>query len=396
MRLLIYPHELAMGGSQINAIELAAAVRDFGHEVVVFATPGVLLDRVAELGLEFLEAPARRHSVDAETVRRLIGAVDQRGINLIHSYEWAPSLDAFFGPALLRGTPLVMTVLSMDVPGFLPRNVPLIVGTKGLADEQSTVRPLVHLMEPPVDTDFNASRGMLPARRQLGIEDHERVIAVVGRLTTDLGKVQGVLAAISVVDRIAEDRPAMLLVAGDGPGLREVRSSASAVNLRHGRVVIRVEGLVPDPRMIYDAADVVLGMGSSALRGMSFSKPVVVQGADGFWSLCTPGNTARFLQDGFYGRGIQEDLESTLSRLLTDDDLRIALGAYGRTLVEENFSLGVAARRLLAVYEHGERRSRSMQAERIGDYLRTSVEVAKFRASMRRQALARQKQQRGP
>ncbi|TQS91535.1 glycosyltransferase [Arthrobacter sp. TS-15] len=386
MRLLVYPHELAMGGSQINAIELAAAVRDLGHEVVVFATPGVLLDKVGELGLDFLEAPARRHSVDPGTVRRLIQAVDQRGIDLIHSYEWAPSLDAFFGPALLRGTPQVMTVLSMDVPGFLPRNVPLIVGTKGLADEQSKVRPFVHLMEPPVDTDFNASRGTLPARRQLGIEDHALVVAVVGRLTSDLGKVQGVLSAISVVDRIAEKYPAMLIVAGDGPGLQEVRSSASAVNLRHGRVVIRVEGLVLDPRMIYDAADVILGMGSSALRGMSFRKPVVVQGADGFWCLCTPGTTARFLQDGLYGHGIQEDLERTLAGLLADRRLRIALGAHGRTLVEENFSLGAAARRMMAVYEYGDRRK--PRSGRTADYLRTSFEVAKFRASMRRQALA--------
>lgn len=28
MNILVYPHELAMGGSQINAFELAAAVRD--------------------------------------------------------------------------------------------------------------------------------------------------------------------------------------------------------------------------------------------------------------------------------------------------------------------------------------------------------------------------------
>ncbi|MCR1160105.1 glycosyltransferase family 4 protein [Paenarthrobacter sp. UW852] len=386
MRVLVYPHELGMGGSQINAIELAAAVRDLGHEVVVFATPGVLLERVAELGLDFIEAPVRRQSVDPGTVRRLIGAVDQRGIDMVHSYEWAPSLDAFFGPALILGTPLVMSVLSMDVPGFLPRSVPLIVGTKCLAEEQSKARPSVHLMEPPVDTDFNKSRGLPPARLHLGIGKGIRVVAVVGRLTTDLGKVQGVLEAISVMDRIAEDLPAVLLVAGDGPGLKGVQSAATAVNVRHGKRVIRVEGLVSDPRMIYDGADVVLGMGSSALRGMSFGKPVVVQGSHGFWSLFTPGNTARFLQDGFYGHGNQEELADILSLLLTDEDLRTSLGAFGRTFVQENFSLEMAARQLLDVYEHASRPR--LQAGRIGDYVRTSLEVAKFRASIKRQAFS--------
>ncbi|MFW0774834.1 glycosyltransferase family 4 protein [Paenarthrobacter nitroguajacolicus] len=385
MKLLVYPHELAMGGSQINAIELAAAVRDSGHEVVVFATPGVLLDRVAELGLDFIEAPVRRHGVDPATVRRLNRAVSRRRIDIIHSYEWAPSLDAFFGPGLALGTPLVMTVLSMDVPRFLPKTVPLIVGTKGLAEEQSAIRPVVHLMEPPVDIDFNKSRGMLAARRQLGIGERERVVAVVGRLTTDLGKVQGVLAAIGVMNSLAENFPVLLLVAGDGPGLRDVRSSANAVNAHHGKVVIRVEGLVRDPRHIYDAADVVLGMGSSALRAMSFGKPVIVQGTDGFWSLCTPGNTSRFLQDGWYGTGKQEDLLGALSRLLVDEQMRMALGAHGRKLVVENFSLNSAARRLLGVYEKADYRRRPAQI--VGDYLRTGFEVAKFRASIKRQAL---------
>lgn len=49
MRILVYPHQLVMGGSQINAIELAAAVRPaieaaFGPHLVL-QTP--LLDRLA-------------------------------------------------------------------------------------------------------------------------------------------------------------------------------------------------------------------------------------------------------------------------------------------------------------------------------------------------------------
>src|SRR5205807_398251 len=38
MRIIVYPHAMEIGGSQLNAIQLAGAVRDRGHEVVVVAT----------------------------------------------------------------------------------------------------------------------------------------------------------------------------------------------------------------------------------------------------------------------------------------------------------------------------------------------------------------------
>ena len=47
----------AIGGSQLNAIELAAAVQRLGHEVLVFGRPGPLNQRIEELGLEFVPSP---------------------------------------------------------------------------------------------------------------------------------------------------------------------------------------------------------------------------------------------------------------------------------------------------------------------------------------------------
>ena len=37
VRILVYPHELALGGSHVNAFELAGAVRDLRHEAVALA-----------------------------------------------------------------------------------------------------------------------------------------------------------------------------------------------------------------------------------------------------------------------------------------------------------------------------------------------------------------------
>ena len=49
MKVLIYPHDLGMGGSQLNAIELAARVRDLGAETMIFGRPGVLCERIRHM-----------------------------------------------------------------------------------------------------------------------------------------------------------------------------------------------------------------------------------------------------------------------------------------------------------------------------------------------------------
>lgn len=382
MRILVYPHELAMGGSQINALELAGAVRDLGHEVVVFATSGVLVDKVRRLNLEFVEAPPRKYGVDPATIRSLTSTVRDREIDLVHPYEWAPSVETAFGPALRYGIPAVMTVLSMDVPDFLPRHFPLIVGTHALAAEEALRRTRIQVMEPPVDTEHNKPSAVSDARRKLRIPSGHVVISVVGRLTTDLEKLQGVETAIRVVDGLSERRPVMLLIAGDGGGLPAVSAAAQAVNRRHGREVVQVHGNVSDPRPLYEAADVVLGMGSSALRGMAYAKPLIVQGTAGFWMLASPETAPRFLRDGWFGHGGggAGDLQQILTVLLDDDEVRLNLGAFGRKLVEERFGLKQAAVRLEATY-------RSLllappAARTNSSLLRTGYEVAKFRAVM--------------
>src|SRR5260370_17559318 len=46
VKVLVYPHAMEIGGSQLNALEIAAAVRDRGHEVTVVSRPGPLLKSV--------------------------------------------------------------------------------------------------------------------------------------------------------------------------------------------------------------------------------------------------------------------------------------------------------------------------------------------------------------
>lgn len=389
MRILVYPHLMEIGGSQLNAVELAARTARAGHEVVVFAPEGELVDRVVELGLEHHRAPVAGRWPARRTMAELLSVVRRRRVDLVHGYEWGPAVELAFGPHLLLGTPMAVTVLSMDVPDFLPTHVPLIVGTGELADQARTWHTDVHLMEPPIDTDASAPGDQAAARRRFGMDADDLLLSVVCRLTPDLEKVEGVLDAIGTVGRLAGARKVRLLVVGDGPGLPAVRAAAQAVNAATGRETILVPGALLDPGPAYDAADVVLGMGSSALKGMAFGKPLVVQGTGGFWELLTPESAESFLRQGWYGHGDGADdgaLARALGPVLADPAARESLGRFGRRLVTERFSLDAAAGRLEDVY-------RRTAATRLPAPVRTrhllgpAVETAKYKAVMRSVAL---------
>jgi hypothetical protein len=107
MRVVVYPHLLEIGGSQLNAVELAGAVRDLGHEVIVFGQPGPLVERIAELGLEFVAAPRPRGRPAPRVMLALNELVRRRAVDVVHGYEWTAASEAYWGPRARLGVPAV-------------------------------------------------------------------------------------------------------------------------------------------------------------------------------------------------------------------------------------------------------------------------------------------------
>src|SRR4029077_20107783 len=101
-------------------------------------------------------------------------------------------------------------------------------------------------------------------------------------------KREGILEAVRASARLGIDIPLRMVIVGDGPARKDIELAARTTNVLVGREVVALTGSMADPRPAYAAADVVFGMGSSALRGMAFAKPLVVQGEQGFWELLAP------------------------------------------------------------------------------------------------------------
>lgn len=356
MRILVYPHTMEIGGSQLNAVELAGAARDRGHDVMIYSEEGPLLDTVRHLGLPHV---LRRESFTTPGVGTswdLRRVISERGIDIVHGYEWPPVLE---GVAAVAGTraSVVATVLSMAVADFIPRSIPLVVGTQGILDRtQPRWRGPLHLVEPPIDTVANSpafSPGDFEhAFPRDGIRSQ---VVIVSRLANDM-KLEGILTAVEAVGRLAETRSIRLVIIGDGLARPAVTAAAEAVNRATGQRTVVLAGAMNDPRGAYAAADVCIGMGGSALKAMSFGKPLIVQGEGGFFDELTPATAPTFLQQGWYGKAERTQQESIthltglLARVL-DASTADSAAAFGRDLVERRYSLTRAASTLEQVYE---------------------------------------------
>jgi glycosyltransferase involved in cell wall biosynthesis len=325
--------------------------------VTVYGVPGPLVSYIEKLGLRFIPARPLKYRPAPSRIYQLASIARRERLDLIHAYEWPPTLDAFFGAGLLGKVPIVSTVLSMSVSKYIPPSVPLIMGTDELGDEaRKRHRGDVWVIEPPIDVqsdhpdlDKSAFRG------QLQVRPDEILVVTVSRLSIDL-KVDALVNAIDSVAELAKRFPVRLAIVGGGPVYEALRARATEVNKSCDREVILFTGPTLDPRPAYAAADIVVGMGSSAMRAMAIGRPVVVQGERGFSLPFQPDTLPVFLSQGFYGVGTGDGqggqtLARHLEALIVDASERHRLGEYGSRLVRERFSLERAAFKLLEIYD---------------------------------------------
>ena len=353
MKLLVYAHRLDVGGTQVNAIELAAALRDaHGFDVVLFAQAGPMVSLVREKRLRYVPAPDARFHPSLARMRALRDLVRRERPDLLHVWDWWQCLDAFYAVHLPFRVPMVVTDMMMEFTRVLPRHVPTTFGVPALADVALArgYRRAVPLV-PPVDVVANAPEVVdaREFRERWSIRDGEIVLVTVSRLSEWM-KADSLVRSIEAVEALGAALPVRLVIVGDGSIRPRLQQRADQVNATLGREAVTLTGSLLDPRPAYAAADVVIGMGGSALRGMAFAKPTVVVGTGGFAAIFSPETRDRFYRYGLYGEvrpdGGADTLVGHLRALASDAGRRRELGAFSRQYVVETYSLEHNAARL--------------------------------------------------
>lgn len=353
MKILMFAHQLDIGGSQTNAIDLATALRDLhGHDVVLFAAPGPMVKLVKERGIRFVAAPISPVHPSPARMCALRETVRCERPDLIHVWDWWQCLDAYYGVYLPMRIPMVVSDTLMETTRLLPKEVPTTFGTPELADQAKAMgRRRVGLVVPPVDIHWNAPDTVDPKafRQQWGIGKQDILLVTVSRIVEQL-KGESLLGTIEVVRRLGRQIPLRFVIVGEGSARAKLAQLAAHVNAELGRPAVLVTGPLLDPRPAYAAADIVVGMGGSALRGMAFEKPVIIVGEQGFSAPLTPDTAQSFYYKGIYGRGdcsfSNGALESDIRGLIERNGELAALGQFSRRFVVQHFSLEAVSAQL--------------------------------------------------
>ena len=163
-------------------------------------------------------------------------------------------------------------------------------------------------------------------------------------------KAESLFRTLAVVRQLGRELPLRFVIVGDGDVHLELEKQAHETNVFLGREAVVFTGELVDPRAAYEAADIVVGMGGSALRGMAFGKPLVIVGERGFSAPFNPETAPGFLYEGMYGIGDgdpgNERLASVIRRLAERPDEARQLGEFARTFVVSHFALDVVSTKL--------------------------------------------------
>jgi len=280
-------------------------VRDRGHEVLVFAaTAGPLADHVETLGLPPPSRSSWRRRPSPTIMSTLTelarGSASTSCTPTSGLRAWSVRRTA---PARRRA--VVATVMSMGVSPMIPSSTRWSSAPSRSRRRRAGGRGPVHVLEPPDEhrrpttghprrrPQGPGSRSIPPGRRSWSCRAWPPSSSARG----SSGRSTRWSSSIS-----AGSGP-QLLVVGDGPDRARIDDRARAVNGRLGGPRVVLAGELLDPRPAYALADVVLGMGGSALRAMAFAKPLVVLGERGFSEVLEPHTWEQFLWSGFFGIG---------------------------------------------------------------------------------------------
>jgi len=345
MKLLVFGDRLEVGGSQVNAIELSSALRErHGYDILYYATPGPMQKLVHQKGLRFVPAPDAYRHPSRTRMHSLRDLVRRERPDVIQAWDWWQCLDAYWSVHLAMGIPMLVSDMNMTIGRVLPKAVLTTFGTPEMIDQARALGRRVELLLPPVDVHYNAPGTVDPQafRETYGIGKDEILLVTVSRFAATL-KAESLRRTIDAVGTVGREFPVRLALVGDGVLREELQQLANGVNTSLGRQAVLLTGSLLDPRPAYAAADIVIGMGGSGLRGMAFQKAVIIVGEQNFSGAFTPESASAFFYKGIFGVGKghpgNTKLVADIRSLVEHPETLPSLGEFSRNFVVERYSL---------------------------------------------------------
>ena len=362
---------LEIGGAETHVVELSKELRRMGYDIAVVSNGGVYVAELEEAGIRHYEAPMHRRNVRLmlKSLLRLRRIIAREKPDVVHAHARIPAfLCGLLKPVM--GFPFVTSahwVFEVNAPLRLltnwgQRTVAVSEDIKTYLRESYGV-PGEHVTVTinSIDTEkFSPSVSGRRVLKELGLDPDKPVVSYVSRMDESRALVARQL--VEIAPRLRRAVPDLqFLIAGGGDVYDEILAKAEAVNAAEGCRCIAMPGARTDINEIAAAGDVFVGVSRSALEAMAAAKPVIVAGNEGYIGLFTKDKLELARESNFCCRGCPmstcELLEADLLHALAlSREEKDALGAYGREVIGEYYSVRRMASDCVSVYKQVWRR----------------------------------------
>ena len=371
MKILMATMGLDIGGAETHIVELAKELRHQGHEVVVVSNGGVYVPEITAAGIRHYNAPMHRRSLGDMLRSRAIlrDVIAREKPDVVHAHARIP---AFLCGTLQRrmGFPFVTTAhWVFDTSGMLryltnwgQRTIAVSEDIKSyLIREYHLPADHISVTINGIDTEkFSPEISGERVMAEFGLDPKRPIVSYVSRMDADRALVARQLIEIAPeLDRAVPG--VQLLIAGGGNVFQELLAKAKEVNAALGRPCVTMAGPRTDINEIVAAGDIFVGVSRAALEAMSAGKPVIVAGNEGYHGLFGPEKLAEAQAGNFCCRGLplsqpQTLLKDVVSALALSPEEKARVGAYGRQVIFDYYSVRRMAGDCLAMYEQVRRR----------------------------------------
>ena len=365
-KILMVTMGLDIGGAETHIVELSKQLKSMGYDVAVVSNGGVYVPEIEQAGIRHYQAPLHRRSVGCmrRSLKILKQVIRQEQPDVVHAHARIPG---FLCGLLHRRMkfPFVTTAhwvfqtsgalryltnwgqrtiaVSDDIKAYLIREY-------GIPGEH------ISITINGIDTDkFSPDVSGERVMAEFGLDPEKPIVSYVSRMDEDRALVARQL--IEIAPALERRVPGVqLLIAGGGNVFDELNEKAAQVNEQLGRKTIVMAGARTDINEIVAAGDMFVGVSRAALEAMAAAKPVIVAGNEGYQGLFGPDKLEEARLGNFCCRGLELSsperlLEDVAEVLNMPQERRDGLGAYGRRVIFDYYSVRRMAQDCLDMYE---------------------------------------------
>lgn len=364
MKIAMITTGLQLGGAERQVAELASAFLAMGHQIAVISlTPQQ--DVSLPEGIEIVRLHLRKHPVSLSNALALVRRwASHWQPDIVHSHMFHANV--FARLLNLRssgnpGAPLVCTAHSLREGGALRMLAYRLTDGRCALTTHVSDAGLRHLIDTGATSASRAcvvpngidTRRFLPdeadriaTRRHFNISPEARVILNAGRLVPEKAQHRLISAFAGLMQRVTAPDPARLWIAGDGPLREQLQRQIDQLGIAR---YVRLLGPRADMPALMNAAD--LFVLSSDLEGLPLVVGEAMACGTPVVATDVPGIRALFRHtSGIVPVGDTEAMSQAMQRTLTLPRLNNETAA-NRSLILEEFDLGVVARRWIHLYQ---------------------------------------------